>query len=507
MIGLWVALAALALHASALHNYGLIGDEMYFIACSKHLAWGYVDQPPLVAVAALLAAPFGYSPFALRVLPALSAALAAWLAARIAQELGGGRYAQGLAAIATALVPAYLLLGNLLVTTSFEPFSWTLVVFLVIRLIKTNNSAYWYGIAAAFTFGMYGKYSMFLLGAAVAIGLLVTPERRVFRSPAFAWAVVLSLLAIAPNIAWQWSHGWPFFGVLHGDFQHRHPFRSGLMLEYKNLGINALAFLGEQLLYTSPAVAVIWIWGAVALSRWDRMRAYRWIAIAFCLLILTAIALEGKGYYVIAIYASLIAAGCVAIEHTWRGKAARATAAVLLLATTLPLVPFSVPMLPIQGFLAYSTAFHLTGQDGTPEHIVQPLYAQEFGWDAFTARVARVYDALPPNVRARTAIFADTYGEAGALALYGPAYHLPTIIGSQNNFYIWGPQGYDGRSMIVVGATQQATIRRLFRKVTLVTTISNPHEWVLQGPDPVYYCTDPIAPLAKLWPQLGWYGA
>ncbi len=480
---------------------------MYFIACSKHLAWGYVDQPPLVAIAALFAAPFGYAPFALRVLPALSAALAAWLAAGIARELGGGRFAQGLAALATALVPAYLLLGNLLVTTAFEPLSWTLVIYLVIRLIKTDNPAYWYGIAAAFTFGMYGKYSMLLLGAAVAIALLATPERRVFRMRTFPIAATLSLLAIAPNLAWQWSHGWPFLGVLHGDFQHRHPFQSGIMLEYKNFGMNALAFIGEQILYTSPVVAALWIWGLVALTRSERMRSYRWLAIAFGLLIVATIALEGKGYYVIAIYASLIAAGSVALERAWETTGTRATATAVLLATTVPLIPISLPVLSIQEFLAYSTALHLTGQNGTPPHVIQPLYAQEFGWEHFTARVARVYDALPPRVRARTAIFADTYGEAGALALYGPAYHLPTIIGSQNNFYIWGPQGYDGRSMIVVGATQQATIRRLFRKVTLVTTIANPYEWVLQGPDPVYYCSEPVAPLATIWPQLGWYGA
>ena len=480
---------------------------MYFIACSKHLAWGYVDQPPLVAIAALLAAPFGYSPVAMRVLPAICAALAALFAAAIARELGGGRFAQGLAAVATALVPAYLLLGNLLVTTSFEPLSWTLVIYFVIRLVKTHNSVYWFAIAAAFTFGMYGKYSMLLLGATIALGLLLTPERRVFRTPLFPIAALLSLLAIAPNLVWQWSHGWPFLGVLHGDFQHRHPFQSGLMLEYKNLGVNALAFIGEQFLYTSPVAAVLWIWGLSSLMVANRMREYRWLAVAFALLIVAAIVLAGKGYYVIAIYASLIAAGCVALERSWKGVFARAGAVAVLLVGTLPLVPFTLPVLSIHDFLAYSAALHLTGQNGTPPHVIQPLYAQEFGWEHFTARVARVYDALPPLVRQRTAIFADTYGEAGALALYGPSYHLPTIIGSQNNFYLWGPQGYDGRSMLVVGATQQATIRKLFLHVTLVTTIANPYEWVLQGPDPVYYCTDPVAPLPQIWPQLGWYGA
>ncbi len=507
MTGLLISLATFVMHATALHNYGLVGDEMYFIECSKHLAWGYADQPPLVAIAALMAAPFGYEPFALRILPAICAALTVWLASLIARELGGGRFAQAFAAVATALVPAYLLLGNLLVTTSFEPLSWSIVVYLVIRLIRSGDPRYWYAIAAAFTFGMYGKYSMLLLAAAVAIGLLLTKERRVFRTPHFLVAALLAFAAVSPNLAWQWTHGWPFLKVIHGDFEHRHPFRSGMMLEYKNFAINALAFVAEQFLYTSPAVAIVWVTGLVALIASPRMRDVRWIAIAFGLSIAAAIALEGKGYYVIAIYVPLIAAGASALERAVRTVALRSAATAVLLLLTLPLVPFSLPVLPVQEFLAYSQALHLTGQNGTPPHLIQPLYAQEFGWDNFTARVAAVYESLPPKIRAKTGIFADTYGEAGALALYGPRYHLPTIVGSQNNFFLWGPDGYDGSSMIVVGATQQATIRKLFRKVTLVTTIANPYEWVLQGPDPVYYCSDPIAPLPKIWPQLGWYGA
>lgn len=502
-----IALAALALHLAALHNYGLVGDEMYFIACSNHLAWGYVDQPPLVAILALASKPFGYAPFALRIVPAICAALTVWLAAAIARELGGGRFAQAFAALATALVPAYLLLGNLLVTTSFEPFSWTLVVYLVIRLVRSGDPRYWLGIAAAFTFGMYGKYSMLLLAGYVALGLLLTPQRRVFRTVFFPISALLAFLALSPNLIWQWSHGWPFLAVLHGDFEHRHPFQSGMMLEYKSFGTNALAFVLEQFVYTSPLVALVWLAGVVALARSPRMREFRWLALAFAMLIVTAILLEGKGYYVIAIYASLLAAGSVAIERAFARAWARGIAVVLVLAGTVPAIPISVPILPIQTFLAYTQALHLTGQDGTQPHIIQPLYAQEFGWEHFTARVAGIYYALPEKVRARTGIFADTYGEAGALALYGPRYGLPTIVGSQNNFYLWGPNGYDGRSLIVVGATQQATIRKLFRKVTLVTTIENPYEWVLQGPDPVYLVGDPIAPLRDIWAQLGWYGA
>src|SRR5579872_1346676 len=142
-MGTVFAVAAFLAHAATSLRYGYFRDELYFIACSKHLSWGYVDQPPLVAFAAWLSAPLHYNIVALRILPVLAAALTVWLAARIARELGGGRFAQALAALATLLLPAYLLLGNTLTTTSFEPLSWTLVVYLVIRLVNTRDTRYW----------------------------------------------------------------------------------------------------------------------------------------------------------------------------------------------------------------------------------------------------------------------------------------------------------------------------------------------------------------------------
>lgn len=501
--GLLSAFAAL-LHGVPLAQYGYLGDELYFIACSKHLAWGYVDQPPLVALCALISAPFGYNLFVLRIFPALAAVGAVWLATVLVREWGGGRFASVLAGVATMLVPAYLLLGNTLTTTSFEPFTWTLLIYAIVRRIKTGDNRYWMLAAAAFTLGMYSKYSMFLLALAAGTSLLCGSQRRIFASRTFVVSFALAALAIAPNAWWQAAHGFPFFGVLHGDFVHRHPFNTGLMLEYKDLATNTLAFLAEQALYTAPLAVPIWIAGIVFVARRSE---WRWIAIAYALLILTSIALAAKGYYVIGVYAALIAAGSVALERAIAAHRVRYALGALYLAGTVPLVPLSLAILPIDTFIGYSKVLGLTGRDGTPPKLVQPLYAEEFGWQSLTQSVAEVYHALPPQVRAHTGIFADTYEEAGALALFGPQYGLPTVIGSHNNFFLWGPQGYDGRSLIVVGATQADTMRSVFRTMRLVKVASSPYKWVVQGPDPIYLCSDPIAPLPLLWPRLGWYGA
>ena len=125
----WV-LPALALGTVVFHllfagRYGYFRDELYFIACGQHLAWGYVDQPPLIAVLARLAtAIFGESLVGLRVLPAFAAgglvALTGWLARRV----GGGTYAMALSGIAVALAPFFLFTGHTLTMNAFEPLFW-----------------------------------------------------------------------------------------------------------------------------------------------------------------------------------------------------------------------------------------------------------------------------------------------------------------------------------------------------------------------------------------------
>jgi Dolichyl-phosphate-mannose-protein mannosyltransferase len=501
------AIAAFLAHLATVSKYGYFRDELYFIACSKRLAWGYVDQPPLVAIAAWLSAPFGYNLLALRLLPAIASALTVWLAARIAAELGGGSFAQACAALATLLLPAYLLLGNTLTTTSFEPLSWTLLVFCVMRVVRTRNPRYWIGAALAFSFGMYGKYSMLLLAAALLVGLLCTRERRSLRTWWFAGGVLVAIVALAPNIAWQARYSWPFAQVVHGDFLHRHAFQNGLTLEYRNVLQNAVAFFVEQLLYTNPVFALLWLAGLVTLAFLRLQRLYRFIAIAYAVLLLLAIAFQAKGYYIIGIYTVLLAAGAVTMERAIVSRAARTAVVIPALLVTLAFVPLSLPVLPINTLIVYSRALHLTGQSGTQSHLVQPVYAEEFGWNELTRHVAAVYHSLPPSVRARTAIFADTYGDAGALDFYGPRYGLPPVLSSQNTYYLWGPRNYTGNPLIFVGASQAQRMRMLYQRMRLVDTYADPYKWVVEGATPIYLCTDPIAPLPILWPRLQWYGA
>jgi hypothetical protein len=500
--------AALLLHGATAWRYGYFRDELYFIACSKHLAWDYVDQPPLVAVAAWLAGPAGYQLVALRALPILAAGGTVYLAVRLSKEFGGGAFAQMLAGLATLLMPAYLLLGNTLTTTSFEPFFWSLAIYLTIRLVRAPEAArprLWLALAVTVAFGAYAKYSILLLAGALVAGLLSTKERATLFTPYALCAVALTLLLLAPNLAWQSAHGWPFFEVVRGDAAHRPAFANGLTLEYRNLTTNATAFALEQLLYTNPLAVPVWLCGIIAPFRLAALRDLRFIAVAYVVLFLAAVALGAKGYYVVGIYATLLATGAVAIE----GIAVPLRSALLgaLVAVAALALPLSLPVLPVERLVAYTKLLGLTGRAGTPAHLIQPVFAEEFGWERLARNVARVYFGLPGGQRARTAIYADTYGDAGALDYFGPRYGLPPAISSQNNYYLWGTHGYDGSTLVAIGATRIDVLRQYFRSVRLIGTSDEPLKWVVEGPAPIYLCRDPIAPLSKIWPHLRWYGA
>ncbi len=487
-------------------RYGYFRDELYFIACSHHLAWGYVDQPPLVAVAAFLSRPFAYALPALRAPPAFAAAATVALAVELARVLGGGTFARWTAGLITLFLPAYLLLGNTLTTTSFEPLSWMLVAYCAVRLIRSHGSPLWWIAASlALAFGLYGKYSIGILAAALVLGILTTPQRHVLASPWLAGATGLVALLVLPNVLWQSAHAWPMLEVLRGDAAHRPAFQNGIALESRNLAVNALSFAAEQFVYANVLAAPVWIAGIIEPFLRTQLKDVRFFPIATVLAIAFAIVTGGKGYYVVGIYGPLVAIGAVSVERLpalLRGALLAGAIAAAIVA-----LPFSLPVLPVDSLVSYSKTLHVTGNGGSQPHLVQAVFAEEFGWDRLARDVASVYRTLPRERRLTAAVYADTYGDAGALDFFGPQYALPPVISSQNTYYLWGTHGASGTTLIAVGATRIDVLRRYYRSVRLARTSFDPRKWVVEGPAPIYVCEDPVAPLSRIWPHLRWYGA
>jgi hypothetical protein len=166
------------------------------------------------------------------------------------------------------------------------------------------------------------------------------------------------------------------------------------------------------------------------------------------------------------------------------------------------LAPLAIPLLPPETYIRYTKAIGLE-QPAIETHELGPLpqiFADQFGWDEMAATVARVYNSLPPEVRARTAIFAQTYGQAGAIDLFGPKYGLPPAISNHQSYFLWGPRGYTGESMIVMDDSQQ-DLERQFASVQKVAHVYHPYSMPYEHFD-VFYCQGMHQPLAQIWPRL-----
>ncbi len=263
-------LAALLLHAATAWRYGYFRDELYFIACSKHLAWGYVDQPPLVAVAAWLAAPAGYQLVALRALPILAAALTVYLAIALAARTrrrtfrADARRRRDAADAGLSFARQHA--DHDVVRAALLDAD---AIYAAIRIVRAGPSGCATVVGCCLPprsrLERMRKYSIALL--AVAIGRRPRAHAGAAR-PSHALPAprccALAVLVLAPNLSGKAAHGWPFLAVLIGDAAHRPAFQSGLALEYRSLGDNAMAFALEQLLYTNPLAAPLWMAGIVA---------------------------------------------------------------------------------------------------------------------------------------------------------------------------------------------------------------------------------------------------
>jgi hypothetical protein len=506
-----LALATVAFHLAFCHRFGYYRDEFYFIDCAKHLAWGYVDQPPLAPFVTWLTAPLGYPVWGLRFFPGVLSGVTVLFGCAIAREFRGGAFAQALTGLAIVLAPGLIGIAYGLSTEFLSPAAWTVLIYLTVRLVKTEETRLYIPIALLVTLAMYAKYSIAACAIALAAGMLVTGHGRLLRSRWLLGGVALTVLLVLPNALWQIGHGLPMLDVIHNDQLNRHALANGMADESSNRWINALFMLGTQFAYQNPLFTPIWVWGVVWLWRpIDGTAPYRYLAVAYFLLLGLLIISIGRGYYIQGAYPALFAAGTVAIERAIASKPRWLEPAILVAVSIagLPLFPLSLPILPLPQYMAYERAIGLSRPappDGT-RHLINPMFADQLGWKTMTQTVAGAYWSLPAGQRKITAVFADRYAYAGALDYYGPRYGLPPAISPNNSYYLWGTRGYSGASMLAVGATDYHLLLRAFGSVQQIAVYRNDLRWMLEGPLPIYLCTHPRAPLAAMWPRFKYYG-
>jgi Dolichyl-phosphate-mannose-protein mannosyltransferase len=507
-----LSLGTLALHvaANAVHPYGYNRDEFYYLACSQHLAFGYVDHPPLMPlITRLWTSAFGDSIDSIRLLPAIAGAGVVALVGLMVRELGGGWKATALATLTAALAPIYLLVGGMLWTPPYEHVIWAACAFFFIRLLKTGDARYWLPIGLMIGIGLETKHNAALLAIAVVAGVLLTSNRR-YLANRWLWAgAALALVIALPHIIWQFNHDWPT------------PEFARNVSSDKNTQGATLDILLMQLVILIPPAAAIWItglgWCLFARDGRYRMIALLWI-VPFVLL-----ALQGgsSAHYLSPAAAPLLAAGAVALER-WRPFARTAwvpaSSMAVIAVTGIAMMPMTFNALPVDTAESFVRAIGMDEMEMEKGKVgvLPQWFSDRFGWESMTATVATVYQSLPEEDQARAAILAHNYGEADAIDFYGGAYGLPKTISGHNNHYLWGPGDATGEVVIAMGINENFTdggvagyerfLRQRFGSVERVASVSCEHCTNEEQGLPIYLLRDPVRPLREMWEDFKHFG-
>lgn len=484
-----VAFLAAALHLVTMTEYGWFRDELYYVACGRHLDFGYVDHPPFVALIARLTELFGGSLYATRLPSVLALVAVIWLCGRIARELGGGAWAQGMAALCALVVPVYLFTFHILSMNSFDVLFWTLGAWIVVRIVNGGDPRLWLLFGLVCGLGLQNKHSLLFFGFGVFAGLLLTPGRRHFRERWIWLGGAIAALVFLPHVIWQAAHGWPT-----AEFARN-------AMEHKNVALSPVAFFGEQVMQMHPFTFPVWMAGLVWLFR-SRYRVLGWMYVAAFLVLITQ---SSKAYYLAPAYPPLFAAGAVAIEGRIRRPFLRAALAILLLAGGAVTAPLTLPILPVETFIRYVRALGI-GMSAGERHEMGALpqhFADMHGWEEMVAEVARVHRSLPPEERAKAGIYGQNYGEAGAVDLLGEKHGLPKASSGHNGYYLWGPQGA-GDPLIILGGDPEDH-RQAFEDVRQAGTIRCGLCMPYENDQPVWIARGLKAPIGRVWPMTKHY--
>jgi hypothetical protein len=492
-----IAVAKFLFHVYFNNRYGYFRDEFDYIACGNHLAWGYVDQPPLIPfLIHVCRAALGDSLRSIRFIPALASSLLVVQTAFIAREFGGRRFALLLSAITVVIAPQYLSDGSLLTTNCLEPNLWMGCAYFAILAIKRNRPGYWLWFGVIAGLGLEEKYTIALFGLGIVVGLLLTSHRRNLLDKGLWFGGMAALLIFLPNLLWNIHYHWPFLQLMHN-----------IRADGRDIVLGAAQYFIQQTILVHPLTAPIWIAGLIALFFSSLLKPYRFLGWSYLVCYAALFTLHGKNYYLAPIYPMLLAAGAVVVDFAFDRPATawlKAAIAIVLLGDGAHLLPVTVPVLSPDHFIAYAKTlpFRLPVMEHGHERTPLPQwYADQFGWQEIVDETALAWNQIPPAERSDCAIYAQDYGQAGAIDFLGRRYGLPPALSGHQTYFLWGPRGYSGKCMVILGERKEV-LERYFDSVQFVG-ISPDNPYALEKEIGVDICRGPkFGTLAQLWPSL-----
>jgi hypothetical protein len=425
------ALIKVTLHLLTYKGFGFFGDEFYYIACSKRLAWGYVDHPPLsILLLRLDRWLFGDSLLSIRLLPALAGGATVLLTGLLARRLGAGRFGQLFAQVCVLVAPVYLALCHIFSMNAFDVLFWLAAFYILVLIFDGGSPKLWVAFGLVEGLGLENKISMLFLGFGLVVGLVLSRQRRHFLSGWFWLGGALAGLIFLPYVLWQIPNGWPTLEFMHNARL------------YKMVKLSFPAYFSGQIVQMQPFAFPVWLAGLGLLLLSKTYRRYQALGWCYLAVLVLFVVTGGKTYYLAPAYTMLFAFGALWMETIFFSKALRLALVTLIVAGGLVTLPVALPILPVEAHIRYSAALGLKPDAGGERYRVGRLsqyYASMFGWENLVREVARVYQSLPAEDRAKCGIFCMNYHQAGAIDFLGKKYGLPDASSGHNNYYLWGP--------------------------------------------------------------------
>lgn len=412
--------------------YGPHRDELLYLAEGNHMAWGFMEIPPLLSVFAWLIHLCGDGLFWVKFWPSLLGAITYLVTGRIILSLGGRAFAL-LLGFLPFIFGGYLRVHFLFQPNALEILFWTLIAYTTIRYVQTaqNKWLYWLGICCGL--GMLSKYSVAFFIASMLLGLALTNQRKIFANKHLYLAAALVFIVFLPNLIWQYNQHFPVV------------FHMKKLQETQLQYVSPASFLIDQVIMNLPCV-IIWLAGLFALLFNKALKNYRFIGFAYLAVIGLLLLGHGKNYYSLGAYPVLFAFGAYRLEQLteYRFRAARYVLVLIPLMMGYWLIPIALPVMEPKPLAAFYEKRKLEKlgvlkwEDGK-NHPLPQDFADMLGWEEMAQKMAMAYNTLDSTEKKNTLVFCDNYGQAGAVNYYRKKYGLPEAFSDNASFLYWLP--------------------------------------------------------------------
>jgi len=480
--------ATLIFFAATVRGYGVFRDELYYVACGRHLDWGYVDHPPLVAwIAAAVRGVFGASWIALRLVCAVAAAAMVLLVGETARVLGAEAWGRMLAQLLAATAPVYLSLFTIYSMNAFDVLIWAGLAWLAATLLAGGDPRLWLAFGLLAGVGLENKIDVAFLGVGLGAGILLARRFDLLRERRMWIGAGIAVLLFAPHLVWQQLHGWPTA-----------EFVANAQRE-KIVRLGALRFLGAQGMMVGPVAALLAAVGLGWLLAARAARPFRPLGWAVLAVLGILVASVSKPYYFAPAWTVLFPAAGAALER-WIPKRALRAVAVVAVLSVVAAAPLAKPLVSEDRYVRYASAlgFAPSADENHRMGRLPQFFADMHGWREMAEAVARVVGTLPADERSRACVYGNNYGEAGAVDYYREELGLPPAISGHNSYWLWGPGPCTGAVMVIVGGDREDHLRNFatvedagtFRCADCMPYESDLTLWVARGLS---------VPLAQAW--------